>query len=277
MARSIEFLAPVEAMRGNLSGDQKLTYPTQNNAAFEAPNTGRVYANNYQTRYIGAKRSSDGKKYFAVKQRSAYYSTEAGKLRNALLGGSGALIAAMMKSDSFETVYRPGYEYAKANGLIPSSWSLRKYMTDAAYNYLKQKSNVVKFFNQSGSSIFVRNPWVFDTQVGAQVIPVGDYTLVKFWMLLATNPIEFKIEGLTGVAHQNDTFAKLIQMDYNILDLTSAVVGETDYVKMGDRWLQVLDITDPEDTWTYVVDSDIIYSVDSASNIYRLIDTAPTA
>lgn len=263
-------------MRGNLSGDQKLTYPTQNNAAFEAPNTGRVYANNYQTRYIGAKRSSDGKKYFAVKQRSAYYSTEAGKLRNALLGGSGALIAAMMKNASFETVYRPGYEYAKANGLIPSSWSLRKYMTDAAYNYLKQKSNVVKFFNQSGSSIFVRNPWVFDTQVGAQVIPVGDYTLVKFWPLLATNPIEFKIEGLTGVAHQGDTFVKLIQMDYNVLDLTSQEIGTLEYVKMGDRWLQVRDNSEVEPQWVYVDDSMVITG-DPLTDEYRLVDEAPTA
>lgn len=275
MARSIEFLAPVEAMRGNLSGDQKLTYPTQNNAAFEAPNTGRVYANNYQTRYIGAKRSSDGKKYFAVKQRSAYYSTEAGKLRNALLGGSGALIAAMMKSENFETVYRPGYEYAKANGLIPTSWSLRKYMSDAAYNYLKQKSNVVKFFNQSGSSIFVRNPWVFDTQVGAQAIPVGDYTLVKFWMQLATNPIEFKIEGLTGVAHAGDTWSKLIQMGYNVLDLTSSQVGDNDYVKMGDQWVQYTEPGYPGDIWHYVPDSDPISDVTDVY-IYRLTDTAPT-
>lgn len=276
MARSIEFLAPVEAMRGNLSGNQKLTYPTQNNAAFEAPNTGRVYANNYQTRYIGAKRSSDGKKYFAVKQRSAYYSTEAGKLRNALLGGSGALIAAMMKNASFETVYRPGYEYAKANGLIPSSWSLRKYMTDAAYNYLKQKSNVVKFFNQSGSSIFVRNPWVFDTQMGAQVIPVGNFTLVKFWPQLATNPIEFDIEGLTGVAHQGDNFAKLIQMDYNVLNLTTQEVGSTDYVKMGERWLQTTDPDEPDVDWSYVEDNDPI-SPKGSDYIYRLVDEAPTA
>lgn len=263
-------------MRGNLSGDQKLTYPTQNNAAFEAPNTGRVYANNYQTRYIGAKRSSDGKKYFAVKQRSAYYSTEAGKLRNALLGGSGALIAAMMKSENFETVYRPGYEYAKAQGLIPSSWTLRKYMTDAAYNYLKQKSNVVKFFNQSGSSIFVRNPWVFDTQVGAQVIPVGDYTLVKFWPLLATNPIEFKIEGLTGVAHRGDTFVKLIQMDYNVLNLTSQEVGTTEYVKMGDRWLMWKDSSDPDSAALYVEDSSEIGTAGD-DVFYFLVDEAPTA
>lgn len=274
MARSIEFLAPVEAMRGNLSGDQTLTYPTQDNAAFDAPNSGRVYANNYNTRYIGAKRSSDGKKFFMVKQRSAYNSTAATKLKNALLGGTGAIVGALFKMSNFETVIRPGYQYAKANSLIPNSWTLRKYVSDAVYNALRLKENVIRLYTNAGSNIFFRNPWVWTGSTGAVVVEISSFVLRKFWMYLAQDPIEFDIEGSIGVAHSGDTFASVISSAYNVLGLTSIEHSSTNYVQMNELWLQVADGTAAEPTWSYVETSAVVKAMGS-DDIYRLYDDEP--
>ena len=89
--KRIEFIAPVEAMRGNLSGKQELEYPLNENPAFYAP-TGKHYATNYQPRFIGAKRASDNLKYFAIRTKSAVNMTTNSILAMAALGAAGAII-----------------------------------------------------------------------------------------------------------------------------------------------------------------------------------------
>ena len=53
--KRIEFIAPVESMRGNLSGNQSLEYALNNNPAYDAPD-GVQYARNYQPRLAPIKR-----------------------------------------------------------------------------------------------------------------------------------------------------------------------------------------------------------------------------
>lgn len=83
--KRIEFIAPVEALRGNMSGSQTLVYAENDNPAYEAPD-GRQYARNYKPRYIGFRRAKDGAVYFGVKRKSATKVDRAAKITMAALG-----------------------------------------------------------------------------------------------------------------------------------------------------------------------------------------------
>lgn len=96
--RRINFIAPVESMQGNLSGDNNLLYQKNDNKAFYAPD-GRQYAKNYGTRYIGALRARDKRAYFAVKQRSATLVTDIARKRWAVLGATAAIRSALIADE----------------------------------------------------------------------------------------------------------------------------------------------------------------------------------
>lgn len=68
--RSIEYIAPVASMRGNLSGDQQIKYQSEGGTAWDSAEG--AAAQNYQTRYIGNKRSKNGLlNYFSVRQNQS--------------------------------------------------------------------------------------------------------------------------------------------------------------------------------------------------------------
>ena len=213
--RRIEFLAPVEAMRGNLSGKQSLLYPSHDNAAFDAPE-GRQYARNYNTRYIGAKRSSDNFKFFTVKTKAAVKITEASKLNMALLGVS-SVIANLIKRDmstlsALETLYiRSG----DAAGISFKGWLMR-FIRDG----LQAKRNFVFEAYGQATTVVYLNPYVNYPYTGAHIVQnFPDDMLVKFWMQLGEDPITFKISNLTGLGQDGDSWDDLSRSNYNVLNI----------------------------------------------------------
>lgn len=218
--KRIEFISPVESMRGNLSGNQVLEYAENNNPAFDAP-TGRQYARNYQPRFIGAKRSATGKKYFQIKTKSATKVNAGSKLKMALLGGTGAVRGAILTNATYRAAVEAVYAAAKAEGRT-SAKTLEKYLYDVIYEALQAKSVMIQFFATGAATLTIQNPWVYTNQAGGQSITIKESVLIKFWPQLASNPIMFTIDGLKGVAHSSDTFSGIIAGNYNVLDLTSS-------------------------------------------------------
>lgn len=100
--KRIEFIAPVESMRGNLSGNQNLLYAENNNKAYTAPE-GKQYARNYQPRFIGAKRAATNLKYFAVRTKSAVQITAAALFRMACLALTGYMLAIIFNNKDSAT------------------------------------------------------------------------------------------------------------------------------------------------------------------------------
>lgn len=226
--KRIEFIAPVEAIRGNLSGKQELVYAENDNPAYDAP-IGRQYARNYRPSFIGAKRASDGLKYFSVKTKSATGLTLSSKKAMAVLGGAGALIAAILRDPSRKTALQLQLEYNIQHGLVAAGTSLRKWMSEKVQSALRVKAAIIDFKAGAGTTeVKVNNPWVKGgdgTSIG-----VGDIVLTKFWDMLADQPIEYKLSGFSqkGVAHEGDSFANAYLFgDYNVLGLrqADAVVG----------------------------------------------------
>lgn len=239
MAKRIEFVAPVEAMRGNLSGSQELEYAENNNPAYDAP-IGRLnYARNYQTRYIGAKRSASGLKYFSVKTKNAVNLSSRSKMVMALLGGTGAVRAAIKKVGiaDITTIYLKAKELG-----MTSAKNVDQYIYDIVYNTLEAK-NPFFFFSAPGAvpaSVRFRNPWVYTNQDGGVALTLKNSILVKFWSMLASNPVVFNVEGMRGVAHTGDTFQSIIAAPYNVLSLRGVATGSPAFVAMGTAPMYLL-------------------------------------
>lgn len=229
--KRIEFIAPVEAMRGNLSGAQNLKYPTQNNKAFESPEGSVNYARNYSTRFIGAKRASDGLKYFAVKTKTATHITTRSLMAMALLGGAGAMYAALVRnkaSQSYAGIYAQWVELQN----IGETRSFREFVMDAFRRMLVAKSKNVVFSGPRPGAITVNNPWMGEQTAD---VAISREILVKFWEQLSNTGITFTIDGLKAVSEDGFDFSDVVSLPANAaLNLTA---DETGHILMGGRYI----------------------------------------
>lgn len=255
--RGIEFLAPVEAMRGNLSGKQNLVYPTKDNSAWEAPSGVRSYARNYSTRYVGSKRAADGRKFFSVKQRSAVTNTPAQRQAQALLGASKPIVDFIMGNLNWHTTLLQMLQGYRQQGLqyqpafspddikSTADASLRHYlMRNLRDLTLIPRNKQLTIQPQVGGDIVVNNPWRFDNNSGSKVSKMQNL-IVKFWVQLATgNPCYFYLNGMTGLADLNDTFEDIVNESGNTynyarnnLGLTIDTTTQTGYIRLGSTWV----------------------------------------
>ena len=228
--KAIEFIAPVESMRGNLSGRQDLVYAENDNKAYEAPADQRNYARNYSPRFIGAKRSADGRKYFAVKTKTATTITAASKRAMAVLGGVGAITAAILRSETYKAACKAQMVVENEQGY---NWkSLRQFLDAKIRPVLTAKGATVVIAPVGG--VF-NNPWV-DGGTGIN-LQIPETTLVRFWLELANEPVLFYVDGLKGVAHSNEYFEAVIASHHNVLGLAKKSADGADFVAIGDQFL----------------------------------------
>ena len=247
--KRIEFIAPVEAMRGNLSGKQDLLYPSENNKAYDGPVGSVNYANNYAPRFVGAKIAKNGKKFFTVRTKSANHLTAASKKAMALLGGTGAIYAAIVRDKSAGSLYarlQAMYIGLQELGLTDS---FRKWVTDVLRRALIDHASQATFAGPSGS-IGVDNPWgKFEGSLNVQV---PNAIRVKFWTELVANGVEFFVDGLKGVTISDDlVWGNLTSANYNVLN----IVDKDSYMRLGSA------------TGPYIVDEQGNYQVALTSSI----------
>lgn len=236
MPKRIEFIAPVEAMRGNLSGQQVLEYQLNNNPAFEAPAGSTSYARNYTTRFIGAKRVSDGLKYFSVKTKTATTLTPAALMAMALLGGAGAIYAAIVRNKTSELYNQLYAQYidtqAAGGGFKETFRQVIMRLTRAA---LANKEQQIHYTGVRGDVAF-NNPWMAGSQTpGAEI---SNTIIVKFWEQLRLNGFVYYVNSVKGIAETGSTFEDVIGIQFDNLDLQTEVIGDNTYVKEGNTFLQ---------------------------------------
>lgn len=232
--RRIEFIAPVEAMRGNLSGRQNLVYAENDNPAYEAPN-GRNYARNYSPRYIGSKRSSDNRKYFAVKTRAATNLNAASRQTMALLGGAGAIYSSMLRRKDLQPYTTMERLYRYNVDTLGYTGTFRRFAMDFLREGLQNK---VQNFTANAASIVVsfKNPWYDGTMTDGAT--VSTEVLVKFWLQLAPNAISFEVRRQPGIAQTAMTFGDLINnTSLNVLGIIAKNSGANPYTGIGDYFL----------------------------------------
>ena len=220
--KRIRFIAPVEAIQGNMSGNQKLQYADHNNPAFESPKGKRNYARNYRPSYIGAFVAGTGTKYFAVKTKTAVHLTNKSQLAMALAGAAGAMFGSLIK-DKTSALYLLAEALWINNG-ISAKQTMRKYFTNLFRQMLAAKSASISVTDEVTQAVLtVMNPWVYNEGPN---IEVSDEVLVKFWPQLSEDGIVFSVNGMTGIAHEADTFEDIIETRFNVLGLTTNSPGD---------------------------------------------------
>lgn len=245
--KKIEFIAPVEAMRGKLSGNQILLYAENDNPAFESPKGQRNYARNYRPSFIGAKVSSTGKVYFAVKTKSAVHMTNKAILAMALQGATGALVGALLASKSAQPYLTANAAYMIAR-VKDQRLTFRKYVSDKVRAAIAAKAANIAW-TETGISVSFKNPWYDGTMTtGAEV---SSDVLAKFWNVLATSGVTFTVDGKPGIAVGaiGDTpaqaFLSIINNDkLNIIPLSRGagmyqdnILANGRYVKLGTQYI----------------------------------------
>lgn len=237
MAKRIEFIAPVESIRGNMSGRQVLVYAENDNKAFEAPQGQVNYARNYTPRFVGAKRASDGRKYFSVRTKNGVNLSAKSMKAMALLGGTGAIYAAIVNSDTLrngvETVYVYLIDRTKQglSGGIPVDTTFRKYVSGVVRRALESKAATITFAGGAGvQPVSVNNPWV--PNGSGTVISVSTSVLAQFWRQLSVGGMYFYVDSRRGIASVNNTFVDVVDTaPYDqVLSLLSEEIGDTAYV-----------------------------------------------
>lgn len=271
--KRIEFIAPVEAMRGNLSGEQKLKYARNDNPAWDAP-VGQVnYARNYQPRFIGAKKTANGMTYFTTKTKSANNNSAAARLAMAAMGAACA----------YYNAYRAALQTGDEGALLLQSCcnkykagrTERAYLMPIFVSMFKNKTATKRVGIPGITVCYVENPFISSADGNVRFV-LSVTIQEKFWTTLADDPIQFDVQGLIGIAHNGDTWDQLINSDYNVLGF-SKTSGQTPYrVKLGDMWLQYADTAEPGYEWIYVSVSDDVYSTfPPSTDSYRLTEVAP--
>lgn len=228
--KRIEFIAPVESMRGNLGSKQNLVYAPNNNRAFDSIEGQKNPALNYESRFIGAK----GKRnYFCVKTKSSVNLTQNSKTAMADFGGIGAVYAAIVRDKSSMT-------YIKINGIYQKGvdeghihMSFRKYLSRYIGYMLKNKLDHYTF-TDGVISASIDNPWV---KKGVINIPVPSSIVIKFWNQLASNPMVFYVNGQKGLAHVGDKWGDVINGGYNVLNL-SLESPDSNYVMYNGKYVK---------------------------------------
>lgn len=261
MAKRIEFIAPVEAVRGNMSGKQDLVYPSSNNSAFEAPEGKKSYARNYRPSYIGAKRSSNGLKYFSVRTKNAVNLTQTALGNMAINGASFGITSKILADESLAAALSTQHAAAVQAGQFAGN--LRQFVNFYVNQMISGYMSTISI-NYIGLTNTLKNPWKNEDEI--DYAPSKD-TFIKFWTYLHNGGITFSVNNLTAIAEAEMTFAAIIASDYyNVLGLTSGTVGSTAFVKIGSLFL-----LDPEGRYIATA-AEVI-----AGGKYKTTSTAPTA
>lgn len=153
--KRIEFIAPVESMRGNLGSKQTLVYAPNNNRAYDSYDDQLNPALNYEPRLIGAKSKRN---YFCVKTKSSVRLTNNAKTAMSLLGALGAMYGGLVR-DKMSNVYinaKGVYDDYVAAGY---SGTFRKFLSGPIMDALRNKDMLI-VLDSANHHVEITNPWV---------------------------------------------------------------------------------------------------------------------
>lgn len=159
--KRIQYMMPVEWVRGNISGRQVLAYGSDSEKAYSLPDGSITAANDYRPRLIAKVRARDRLKYFSVRTRSSVNMSASMRRNMALLGGCGAILAAIMRDHTGEL-------YISCVRVLAEYETLRAALSPVIRQMLSDKEDSADF-----RGVLIDNPWIksaANVQVPAEII-----------------------------------------------------------------------------------------------------------
>lgn len=160
-------------MRGSLSGNQSLKYGGV--SAYDIDNGERISADAYQPRVIAKVLRAPyatRKRYFQIRTRTTVNMTPAMRTAIAVMGGAGAIFAALLR-DKEATIYR------QCVNACPKHMTLRQFVLPPVMAGLRAKSTQLTI----ADGIYIFNPW---TSSDTPNVTLSDKIITKFASELGT-------------------------------------------------------------------------------------------
>ena len=155
--KRIQYLFPVDFIRGNISGSQAIQYGNDARAYDLAVGT-IAGAVGYEPRLIAKLRQRDGLRFYQVRTRSSVNMTAAYRHNIALMGGTGAIYSALLRQKSSAI-------YTQCVQACPAHTSLRGFLTPIIRAGLAAKSATIAI----ADGVTIVNPWVSSDTPNVQV------------------------------------------------------------------------------------------------------------
>lgn len=165
MGKKIVYCAPVEYMSGSLAVRPELQYNDEGGRGYDVPEGQKAAAVNYTPTIIACMRHRTRTRYFAIRTRSTVNMSANYRLSVAVMGGAGALFAAIMRDKSSQI-------YAACVAACPHGVTLRKFVVPVIAAGLRAKAA-----NISVGAANIVNPWVSSDTPN---VPVPPALLDKF-------------------------------------------------------------------------------------------------
>lgn len=273
MAKRVQMIAPFEALRGNVSGKQKLLYAENDNPAYEAPE-GVNYARNYKPRYVVSMNSKTGNVHFGLKRKHASVNNALTRSAMGSLGATQDLFRNARKDLSVVGPLMAAYNASaeKANGE-----SYYKWFSKTADKAFRNKYGAISFLEiKDGTtySVKIDNPFIEGT-IGSPVSMTPAIVQKFFASLCGDTGFEITVGGFPVIAFQDMTWAQIAENDrLNVSNVTTVKSGSKTYVKIGDSFVMKSSALAPED-WEYAEGADRIEWMEGYN--YKLTGIDPTA
>ena len=165
--KRIEYIMPVDYLRGNISGRQSLEY--DGGGGYDVPDGNKVSASGYEPRMVAmvAHIASPARlRYFQVRTKTSVHMTPAVRHNMAVMGGSGAIYAAVVRDKSAQI-------YTDCVRVCPETETLRSFLFPILRDGLAAKTLVI----QIADGVTITNPW---TSTGTQTVNIPADILDKF-------------------------------------------------------------------------------------------------
>ena len=159
--KRVEYIVPIDYLRGNISGCQTITY--DGGTAYAMGVGERVTADNYRPSLItmAAISRTGVKKYFQVRTKTTVNMTAAAKRNLAAMGGSGALYASLIN-------HKDAAIYAQCVAAKPKGITLRQFIVPLMRDALNNKDQQIAIT----SGVNIVNPWVSSETPNVPISPV---------------------------------------------------------------------------------------------------------
>lgn len=164
--KRVEYIVPIDYMRGNISGCQTITY--DGGRAYETSVGDRVTADDYRPSLITMVSTNryGTKKFFQVRTKTTINMTATVKHNLAIMGGSGALFASLLSHKDADI-------YAQCVAAKPKGITLRQFIVPLMRNALNEKVSRIEI----ASGVYIVNPWV---SAETPNVPISQAILDKF-------------------------------------------------------------------------------------------------
>lgn len=170
--KRIEYIAPIDWMRGSLSGHQSLLYA--GSQAYDIDDGDIIAADDYRPKLIAQVRDlhkPTRKRCFQVRTRSSVNMTVNYRQSVALLGGAGAIYSAIVRDKSSKI-------YTDCIGAIPVGYTLRSFLIPIIRAGLAAKDAIITITD----GVQITNPWISS---GTQTVQVPQTIIDKFAPILS--------------------------------------------------------------------------------------------